>query len=91
MVDVVLFMKKEKEYGGYYQYGMIKKIEVGKNGKARSAIVEYKNHNEECKSESRRVIRDLVMVHPIDELGLIREIGDIATWVDIFKRLADVT
>ena len=31
------------------------------------------------------------MVHPIDELGLIREIGEIATWVDIFKRLADVT
>ena len=28
--DVVLFMKKEKEYAGYYQYGMIKKIEVGK-------------------------------------------------------------
>ena len=81
--DVVLFMKKEKEYAGYYQYGMLKKIEVGKGGEVRSAIVEYQNHNEDCKRESRRAIRDLVMVHPIDELGLIREIGEIATWVDI--------
>ena len=89
--DVVLFMKKEKEYAGYYQYGMIKKIEVGKDGKVRSAIVEYQNHNEDSKRESRRAIRDLVMVHPIDELGLIREIGEIATWVDIFKSRCDLS
>ena len=43
---VVLFMKKEKEYAGYYQYGMKKTIEVGKDGKVRSAIVEYQKHNE---------------------------------------------
>ena len=29
--DVVLFKKKEKEYAGYYQYGMIKKIKIGKS------------------------------------------------------------
>ena len=58
-------MKKEKEYTGCYQYGMIKKIEIGKDGKVRSAIVEYQNHNEDCKRDSRGAIRDLVSQNQI--------------------------
>ena len=36
--------------------------------------------------ETRRAVRELVVVHPVDELGIIREIGEIATLVEMKKK-----
>ena len=86
--DVVLFLKKEREYAGNYQYGIVKGVDVGRDQKIRSVIVEYVNHNESSKRESRRAVREIVVVHPVNELSIIREIGEIATWVDMKKKMS---
>ena len=76
--DVVLFLRKEKEFAGNYQYGLVKSVEVGRDQKIRTVIIEYQNHTEQIKRDTRRTVREIVIVHPVDELGIIRELGEIA-------------
>ena len=83
--DVVLFLKKEKEFAGNYQYGVVKSIEISRDSKIRKVIVEYVNSNESTRRETRRSVREIVVIHPVDELGIVRELGEIATWVDMQK------
>ena len=45
--DVVLFLKKEGEIGGNYQYGRVSSAQRGKDGKIRTVSVTYCNHNED--------------------------------------------
>ena len=33
--------------------------------------------------ETRRVVREIIVIHPVDELGIIRELGEIATYADM--------
>ena len=63
--DVVLFLKKEREYAGNYQYGIVKEVEIGRDQKIRGVIVEYANHNESAKLVLRRAVREIVVVHPV--------------------------
>ena len=83
--DVVLFLKKEKEFAGNYQYGIVKSIEISRDDKIRKVVVEYVNSSESTKRETRRSVREVVVIHPVDELGIVRELGEIATWVDMQK------
>ena len=85
MRDVVLFLKKEKEFAGNYQYGIVKDVEISRDDKIRKIIVEYVNASETTKRETRRSVREVVVIHPVDELGIVRELGEIASWVDIQK------
>ena len=87
--DIVLFLRKEREYAGNYQYGIVKRVEVGRDQKIRSVIVEYMNHNENVKRETRRAVREIVVIYPVDELGIISELGEIATWVDMKKKSSE--
>ena len=77
--DVVLFQKSVKEFAGTYQYGMIKKVSKSRDGKIRVATVEYQNHNEDTKRYTNRRIRDLIMIHHVNELNILQELGEIAT------------
>jgi hypothetical protein len=86
--DVVLFLKKEREFAGNYQYGIVKDVEVSRDQKIRKVLVEYVNSNETVRRETRRSVRELVVIHPVDELGIVRELGEIATWVDIKRRVS---
>ena len=43
---VVLFLRKEREYSGNYLYGLVKCVEIGRDQKIRSVILEYQNHSE---------------------------------------------
>ena len=83
--DVVLFLKKEKEFAGNYQYGVVKSIEISRDSKIRKVIVEYVNSNESTRRETRRSVREIVVINPVDQLGIVRELGEIATWVDMQK------
>ena len=83
MGDVVLFLHKEREYAGNFQYGLVKSVEVGRDHKIRSVILEYQNHIESIKRETRRAVREIVVIHPVDELGIIRELGEVATCADM--------
>ena len=76
--DVVLFTKSEKEFEDIYQYGIIKSVEVSRDGRIRKVDVEYVNHTESTRRTTSRHARDLVVIHPVDELGLSKELHDMA-------------
>ena len=85
--DVVLFLKKDKEYAGNYQYGIVQELKVSKDGRIREVVVEYVNHNQADRKQTRRSVRELVVIHPLEELGIVRELGEIAAWVDMKRKV----
>ena len=85
--DVVLFLKKDKEFAGNYQYGIVKELEPSKDEVVRKVVVEYVNSSEDVRRQTRRSVRELVVIHPLDELGIVRELGEIATWVDMKRKV----
>ena len=76
--DVVLFSKSNKDFESVYQYGMVKSLHVSKDGLVRAVDVEYQNSNETSKRKSKRGVRELIVIHPYDELGLSKELYDLA-------------
>ena len=76
--DVVLFLKSEKEFEKIYQYGIIKKIFPSSDGLIRKVEVEYQNSTENVKRVTIRGVRELVVVHPIDEIGLDKELSELS-------------
>ena len=56
--DVVLFLKSEQEFDLQYQYGLVKSVFKGQDGKVRKVEVEYKNHQEKAKRRTIRGVRD---------------------------------
>ena len=81
--DVVLFLKSDKEFDKQYQYGIVKDITIDKDGKIRKLTVEYRNNNENTSRTTIRGARDVVVIHPVDELGIILELGGIARLSDL--------
>jgi hypothetical protein len=75
--DIILFLKSDKEFDRQYQYGVIVDRKISRDGKIREIEVEYQNSNESIKRTTRRGVREVVLVHPVDELGIIREIGQL--------------
>ena len=75
--DVVLFLKSEKEFDKQYQYGVITDLKVSRDGKIRQVEVEYQNFTENVKRKTTRGTREIVVIHPIDELGLTRELNEL--------------
>ena len=85
--DIVLFLKKEGKLNTTYQYGMVKTATPGKDGIIRKAILKYRNHTESVDRETCRAVRQLVVIHSVNELNIIQELGKIATAVDMKKAL----
>ena len=73
--DVVLFLKSEKTFDRQYQYGIISDLKVSRDGKIRQVEVEYQNFTEGVKRKTTRGTRELVVIHPFEELGLVRELN----------------
>ena len=73
--DVVLFLKSEREFDRQYQYGMISDLKVSRDGKIRELEVEYQNYSEKVKRRTTRGTREVVVIHPVGELGLIRQLN----------------
>ena len=80
--DVVLFLKSDKEFDKQYQYGIVKHTKKGIDGKIREIDIEYRNHNEVVKRTTNRGTRDVVVIHPVDELGILGELGAITKTID---------
>ena len=76
--DIILFTKSEKEFEDQYQYGIVESVHVEKDGRIRTVDIEYKNHNENVKRVTNRGVRDLVLIHPIDEMGISKELCEMA-------------
>ena len=76
--DVVLFLKSEKEFDLQYQYGIVVKTVEGRDGLIRRVVVRYQNPGEAVKRETNRGARELVVIHAVDEIGISRELADLA-------------
>lgn len=76
--DIVLLSKSDKVFENLYQYGIIKKVYPGKDGRIRAVDVEYQNSGENVKRTTKRGVRELVMIHPVDELGIFYELNELA-------------
>ena len=77
--DVVLFLKSDKEFEKLYQFGIITDTKVSRDGKIRQLDIMYQNSNEKSKRFTTRGTREVVVIHHIDELGLVRELNVLAT------------
>ena len=75
--DVVLFLKNEKELETQYQYGMVSKVYKGEDNLIRSVDLEYQNSNESVKRTTKRGVRNLVVIHPVDEIGISQELFEL--------------
>ena len=81
--------KKEGLLNSIYQYGIVKSTEESRDNKIRIAIVRYRNHNENVDRETRRAVRELIVIHQLDELNLIQEVGKIAILADLKKVMSN--
>ena len=80
--DIVLFLKKEGELNNTYQYGKVVDVTAGRDGKIRKVTVMYRNHNENISRETQRTVRELVVIHAVDELNILEELGKLASRTD---------
>ena len=87
--DIVLFQKNDSVLSVTYQYGMVKSVEVGKDGIVRKVQIKYRNHNENIDRETYRSVRQLVMIHRLDELDVIEELAEMAKYADVGKQRFD--
>ena len=76
--DVVLFTKSDKEFEKLYHYGIVVTTFESKDGLIRVVEVQYQNSNENVKRTTKRCVRELIVVHPVDELGIQAELDDFA-------------
>ena len=81
--DVILFLKEEGHISGVYQYGMVHEVKTSKDNKIRSVIVKYRNHNESFDRFTNRAVREITVIHPVDELSIMEELADMQTFVNM--------
>ena len=74
--DIVLFNKGEGSLlAGEYQYGAVEKVHVSADGRIRSVTIRYQNYSEGVKRSTTRAVRSLIVIHRIDELNIMEELG----------------
>ena len=86
--DVVLFSKQENQLSSTYQYGMISVLSRSSDDKIRKATVRYRNSTEAVDWFTNRAVRQLIVIHPVDELNMMEELGQIATFADMQYKLS---
>ena len=76
--DLVLFAKNDSVLCKTYQYGMVIRIEFGKDNVVRKAYVRYRNASEDCFRETYRSARDLIIIRSVDEIDILEELYDMS-------------
>ena len=64
-----MFLKSDKEFDKQYHFGMISDIKISRDLKIRQVEIEYQNCSEKIKRRTTRGTREILVVHPVDELG----------------------
>ena len=62
-----------------YQYGMVHEIELSRDGLIEKVVIKYRNSSENIDHFTTRAVRDLVLIHLVDEIHIMEELGNIAT------------
>ena len=57
---------------------MICDMKRSRDGKIRELEIEYQNYSENVKRRTTRGTREIVVIHPLGELGLVRELNIMA-------------
>ena len=73
--DVVLYNKGEGSFVGLYKYGIVEEVHRSDDGRIRSVTIRYRNSNEEVNRTTIRAVRSLVVIHRVDELNIMEELG----------------
>ena len=81
--DIVLFTKKDGTLQSTYHYGMVNEIHPSKDGVIRKVVIKYRNENENVDRFTTRAVRDLILIHPADELNLMEELGRVASYSNL--------
>ena len=76
--DVVLFTENEGSVVNTYQYGMVHEIELSRDGLIQKVVIKYRNSSKNIDHFTTRAVRDLVLIHPVDEIHIMEELGNIA-------------
>ena len=76
--DVVLFSKSDKEFEHLYQFGIVTKLHTSGDGLIRSVDISYQNHSENVKRITTRGVRELTVIHPVEQLGISKELHDLS-------------
>ena len=80
--DVVIFCKVEGDYAGEYRYGMIEGVHISADGKTRSVDIKYRNAHENVMRTTRRAVRSLVIIHRVDEIDIMDELGSAVAYAN---------
>ena len=75
----MLFLKHGSLLSKTHQYGMITNIEYGEDGIVRRVDVKYRNASENVNRSTKWSAWDIVVIHHVDEIDIIQELGMIAT------------
>ena len=68
-------MKSASPINNTYQFGLVESIHIGKDGKIRKAEIRYRNHNESIDRITFRAVRQLVIIHHVDELDVSEQLS----------------
>ena len=85
--DVVLFLKEDSRLQSKYQYGIVDSIVTDQDGIIRKAKIKYRNNTEITDRFTNRAVRELVVIHAMDEIDIGQELGEIAMRVDAKKKV----
>ena len=80
--DVIIFCKDDGKVTGEYKYGMIQSVTTSKDGNVRAATIRYRNAHENIDRTTNRAVRSLVLIHRVDEIDLMEELGNAATYAN---------
>ena len=73
--DIVLFNKSEGSFVGVYKYGIIENVHYSGDNHIRSVVIKFRNANETIERKTVRAVRTLIIIHKIDELSIMEELG----------------
>ena len=79
MRDIALFIKNESTITSKYQYGIVHYVLPNRDVIIRKAVVKCRNDQENLDSFTIHAVRELVRIHPIDEINLMEELGNMVT------------
>ena len=69
--DIAPLLTIDSPIHSTYQYGIIRELFPGRDSKIRKVKVAYKNHNENVFRETSRAVRELIVIHQVDEVDLV--------------------
>ena len=66
-----------------YQYGMVHETELSRDGLIWKAVSNYRNSSKNIDRLTGRAVRELVLIHPVDEIQIMEELVNVATTCSI--------